>query len=81
MLFITAGMGGGTGSGAAPIAAEVAKEEGCLVVGVVTKPFVFEGDIYFIRYFNGVVYLLSICITLSTDAMFICLFVCLFVFI
>lgn len=36
-------MGGGTGSGAAPIVAEVAKEEECLVVGVVTKPFVFEG--------------------------------------
>lgn len=43
LLFITAGMGGGTGSGAAPIVAEVAKEEECLVVGVVTKPFVFEG--------------------------------------
>ena len=43
LLFVTAGMGGGTGSGAAPIAADVAREEGCLVVGVVTKPFVFEG--------------------------------------
>ncbi|WHQ46754.1 MAG: cell division protein FtsZ [Candidatus Midichloria sp.] len=43
MLFITAGMGGGTGTGAAPVIAGVAKEEGALVVGVVTKPFHFEG--------------------------------------
>ena len=43
MLFITAGMGGGTGTGAAPIIAEVAKEMGILTVAVVTKPFVFEG--------------------------------------
>jgi cell division protein FtsZ len=44
MLFITAGMGGGTGTGAAPIIAKVAKEMGILTVGVVTKPFAFEGD-------------------------------------
>lgn len=43
MLFITAGMGGGTGTGAAPIIARIAKEEGILTVGVVTKPFLFEG--------------------------------------
>ena len=43
MLFITAGMGGGTGTGAAPVIARIAKEEGALVVGVVTKPFHFEG--------------------------------------
>lgn len=43
MVFITAGMGGGTGTGAAPIVAEVAKEMGCLTVGVVTRPFTFEG--------------------------------------
>jgi len=43
MVFITAGMGGGTGSGAAPVLAEVARECGCLTVGVVTKPFAFEG--------------------------------------
>jgi cell division protein FtsZ len=43
MIFITAGMGGGTGTGAAPIIAKVAKELGTLTVGVVTKPFVFEG--------------------------------------
>ncbi len=43
MLFITAGMGGGTGTGAAPVVAEVAKELGILTVAVVTKPFPFEG--------------------------------------
>lgn len=43
MVFITAGMGGGTGTGAAPIIAEVARDMGILTVGVVTKPFLFEG--------------------------------------
>ncbi len=43
LVFITAGMGGGTGTGAAPIVAEVAKEMGALTVGVVTRPFIFEG--------------------------------------
>lgn len=43
MVFITAGMGGGTGSGAAPVVAKAAKEKGILTVGVVTKPFQFEG--------------------------------------
>lgn len=43
MVFITAGMGGGTGTGAAPIVAELAKEMGILTVGVVTRPFLFEG--------------------------------------
>lgn len=43
MIFITAGMGGGTGTGAAPVVAEVAKEMGILTVAVVTKPFAFEG--------------------------------------
>jgi cell division protein FtsZ len=43
MIFITAGMGGGTGTGAAPVVAEIAKELGILTVGVVTKPFTFEG--------------------------------------
>ena len=43
MVFITAGMGGGTGTGAAPIVADIAKELGILTVGVVTKPFRFEG--------------------------------------
>ena len=44
MLFITAGMGGGTGTGAAPIVAQIAKEMGILTVAVVTKPFKFEGN-------------------------------------
>jgi len=43
MVFITAGMGGGTGTGAAPVVAQIAKEMGILTVGVVTKPFLFEG--------------------------------------
>ncbi len=43
MVFVTAGMGGGTGTGAAPVIAEIAKELGALTVGVVTKPFGFEG--------------------------------------
>lgn len=43
MVFVTAGMGGGTGTGAAPIVAQIAKEVGALTVGVVTKPFPFEG--------------------------------------
>ena len=44
MVFITAGMGGGTGTGAAPIIAEIAKGKGILTVGIVTKPFAFEGS-------------------------------------
>ncbi|MDW7652433.1 MAG: cell division protein FtsZ, partial [Bacillota bacterium] len=43
MVFVTAGMGGGTGTGAAPVIAEIARELGALTVGVVTKPFTFEG--------------------------------------
>ena len=43
LVFITAGMGGGTGTGAAPIVAEIAKEMGILTIGIVTKPFTFEG--------------------------------------
>jgi cell division protein FtsZ len=43
MVFVTAGMGGGTGTGAAPVIAQLAREEGALTVGVVTKPFLFEG--------------------------------------
>jgi cell division protein FtsZ len=45
MVFVTAGLGGGTGTGAAPIVAEVAREAGALTVGVVTKPFGFEGKV------------------------------------
>jgi len=43
MVFIAAGMGGGTGTGAAPVIARIAKEEGCLTVAIVTRPFTFEG--------------------------------------
>ena len=43
MVFLTAGMGGGTGTGATPVVAEIAKEVGALTVAVVTKPFMFEG--------------------------------------
>jgi len=43
MVFITAGMGGGTGTGAAPIIAEIARDTGALTIGIVTKPFLFEG--------------------------------------
>ena len=45
LVFITAGLGGGTGSGAAPVIAEIAKENGALTVGVVTRPFAFEGTV------------------------------------
>ena len=44
MVFITAGMGGGTGTGGAPVIAEIAKQQGALTVGVVTRPFLFEGN-------------------------------------
>ena len=44
MVFVTAGMGGGTGTGAAPIIARTARELGILTIGVVTKPFQFEGQ-------------------------------------
>ena len=58
LVFVTAGMGGGTGSGAAPIVAECAKEAGALTVGIVTKPFGFEGrkrmqQVYFIVTFKS----------------------------
>ena len=45
MVFITAGMGGGTGTGSAPVVARIAKELGCLTVAVVTTPFIFEGNV------------------------------------
>ena len=54
MLFITAGMGGGTGTGASPIVAEVAKEMGILTVGIVTIPFAFEGSKKIQKAMNGV---------------------------
>lgn len=54
MVFITAGMGGGTGTGAAPVVAEIAKEMGILTVGVVTKPFLFEGKARKVRAEYGI---------------------------
>ncbi len=54
MVFITAGMGGGTGTGASPVIAEVAKETGALVVAVVTKPFIFEGKVRIKQALEGI---------------------------
>lgn len=54
MVFLTAGMGGGTGTGASPVVAEVAKEQGILTIGVVTKPFKFEGPIRISQAESGV---------------------------
>lgn len=54
MVFITCGMGGGTGTGAAPIVASIAKEEGILTVAVVTKPFRFEGKVRMARAIAGI---------------------------
>ncbi len=54
LVFVTAGMGGGTGTGAAPIVAEVAREMGILTIGVVTKPFTFEGKPRMNNAMNGI---------------------------
>lgn len=54
LVFIAAGMGGGTGTGAAPIVAEIAKEMGILTIGIVTKPFAFEGQARKLRAEKGV---------------------------
>ncbi|MDO5522456.1 MAG: cell division protein FtsZ [Bacteroidia bacterium] len=54
MAFITAGMGGGTGTGAAPVVAQIAKEMGILTVGIVTIPFVFEGQRKIVQALKGV---------------------------
>lgn len=53
MVFITAGMGGGTGTGAAPVVARIAKEEGKLTIGIVTVPFLFEGKKKILKAFEG----------------------------
>ena len=53
MVFIAAGMGGGTGTGAAPVIASIAKEEGALVVAIVTRPFSFEGKRRFVNSIQG----------------------------
>ncbi len=44
LVFVTAGMGGGTGTGAAPVIAQLARDVGALTVGIITKPFLFEGQ-------------------------------------
>lgn len=54
LVFITAGMGGGTGTGAAPIVAEIAKEMGILTIGIVTRPFIFEGKARKLRAEKGI---------------------------
>lgn len=66
MVFVTAGMGGGTGTGAAPVIAQLAKEMGILTVGVVTKPFVFEGKVRMKNAENGISELKSKVDTLIT---------------
>ena len=53
MVFITAGMGGGTGTGAAPVVAQIAKEAGMLTIGIVTVPFLFEGDKKVLKALDG----------------------------
>ncbi len=53
MVFITAGMGGGTGTGAAPVVARLAKESGMLTIGIVTVPFLFEGDKKIVKALDG----------------------------
>jgi cell division protein FtsZ len=64
MAFITAGMGGGTGTGAAPTIAEISKEMGILTVGIVTLPFTFEGPKRMARALTGVTELRRVCDTL-----------------
>lgn len=66
LVFITAGMGGGTGTGAAPIVASCAKELGILTVGVVTKPFFFEGKVRMANAMNGIMSLKESVDTLIT---------------
>ena len=66
MVFVTAGMGGGTGTGAAPIVAEVAREVGALTVGVVTKPFPFEGRVRMKHAGHGIEELHNVVDTLIT---------------
>ena len=73
MVFITCGMGGGTGTGAAPIIANIAKEEGILTVAVVTKPFRFEGKVRMNRALAGINRLHSnvdTLITIANDKLF-----------
>lgn len=66
MVFVTAGMGGGTGTGAAPLVAQIAKDLGALTVGVVTKPFLFEGRVRLSQADKGIVSLKDSVDTLIT---------------
>jgi cell division protein FtsZ len=66
MVFVTAGMGGGTGTGAAPLIAQMAKDLGALTVGVVTKPFLFEGKVRLSQADKGIVSLKESVDTLIT---------------
>ena len=70
MVFIAAGMGGGTGTGAAPIVAKIAKEAGALVIGIVTRPFTFEGKVRVSNALSGIEELkkyVDTLITISND--------------
>jgi cell division protein FtsZ len=66
MVFVTAGMGGGTGTGAAPVMTNIAKDKGCLTVAVVTKPFLFEGKRRLVQAEAGLRELRSTCDTIIT---------------
>jgi cell division protein FtsZ len=66
MVFVTAGMGGGTGTGAAPVITNIAKDKGCLTVAVVTKPFLFEGKRRLVQAESGLRELRSTCDTIIT---------------
>ena len=66
MVFVTAGMGGGTGTGGAPVIAQIAREMGILTVGVVTKPFLFEGKKRMMQAEAGVEALKAVVDTLVT---------------
>ncbi|MDR3113310.1 MAG: cell division FtsZ family protein, partial [Endomicrobium sp.] len=73
MVFVTAGMGGGTGTGSAPTIAKIAKEEGILTVGVVTKPFLFEGEMKMKQAEEGIANLapyVDALITISNEKVF-----------
>jgi len=63
LLFVTAGMGGGTGTGAAPVIAEIGKESKVLTIGIVTKPFTFEGSVRRDKAEEGIAHLVECCDT------------------
>ncbi len=64
LVFVTAGMGGGTGTGAAPVVAEIARKQGALTVGIVTKPFLFEGRVRMAQAEEGIARLRKVVDTL-----------------